>query len=754
MYDDDLEKTRALNELSELSNNDENNNVVIDDNDTTEFNIEEKEALFNDLTREEQIIKEETQEEVKDEEKKKKKESLIDKFKKLPKKNKIIIVVCGVVILLLIIGLIIFLIVNGNKKKQEVKEELPNVVLAKDNYKYQDGILTILDDKENTLGTYACDNKDENKCYVAYTSNDEDTFNVIRNVYEDGSVVKQRSQAILNRYVFIYDNESSESSKIKLYDMLDNKVLGEYLGVKQYDVETKNIVVLKDTDNKYGIVKFDELSNTNMFDFVYNYIGIIDKSKDNLIIVRNDKGYYLADYTNNLKTRAFNGEIIDYNDDYVIVKQTNSKYSVFDYKGEEVVKDFDYISLINDKLLAAVNGNNLFIRDFSDNKYNEEGFELTNNNYFTTYTFDDKNKLVYTTYAYQFELHDNTLTIKLQNADKTSREERLNLKEGEVSLKYKNYSYFNGKLYFYEDEEKKTLLASYECKNKNALTGDSLTNCYVANNSEFSDSYITPKKNNNSVIPIYNNRYGFIYDVSDLNSESNVEIKFYDFKDNKLLGTYAAIDSDVEENVNDLTYKNTSLSSIIVRLKSGKYGVINITEEKASVNQNLNFEYDYIERANKDYIVKSGNSWKIIYDGGSYSSASFPGKILNYANSYVVIQVSDKVYLYNGDGSEFNKVKDGFDYIDISSKYAFGSVSNNKLKVYDYNGNLLSTDGITLVSTKAFKLSATDSNVEVKVFDRDGKVSQTINYTIKKDNTDVDKDKNKDNKEVDNKNEE
>jgi hypothetical protein len=188
-----------------------------------------------------------------------------------------------------------------------------------------------------------------------------------------------------------------------------------------------------------------------MIDFVYDYIGIMKKSKDNLIIVKNDKGYYLADYTNNLKTKVFNGEIIDYNDNYVVIKTANSKYTVFNYTGEEFNKDYDYITLINDDLLAVVKDNNLFIRGYSDNKYNEEGYELTNSDYQSVYTFDNKQKLVSTSYAYQFELHDDTLTIKLQNTDKTSREEILNLKDGNVSATYKYYSYLNGKLYFDED---------------------------------------------------------------------------------------------------------------------------------------------------------------------------------------------------------------------------------------------------------------------------------------------------------------
>ena len=734
MYDNDLEKTRALNELNELNKVKTKEEPV--STDTTEFNLEDKETLFNDLTREEQIVKldNEKTEEIK-------KESIIDKFKKLPKKNKVIIIAGIIAIILLIIGLVVFLF-SGNK--QTKKDELPTVVLAKDNYKYSDGILTIYNEHEEVIGTYKCENKDENKCYVAYTNNDEDTFNVIKNVYEDGSTVKVRSQAIANRYIFIFDNESSESNKIKLYDMLNNKVIDEYLGVKQYDVETKNIAVLKNTENKYGIIKFDESSNTNMIDFVYDYIGIMDKEKDNVIVVKNSKGYYLADYTNNLKTRAFNGEIVDYNDNYVIVKQPNSKYTVYNYTGDEFNKDYDYISIINDDLVAVVNSNQLYIRGYSDNKYNEEGYELTNSEFQTIYTFDSKNKLVSTTYAYAFELHDNTLTIKLQNSDKTSREERINLKDGNISLNYKYYSYLNGKLYFYEDEEKSKVIGTYECKNKNSYTKDELTNCYVAYSHKFSDSYINPAQEVEATIPVYNNRYAFIYDSSDIADDSNKEIKFYDLKDNKVLGTYADVDANINENNKEFSYVNTNYATIIAKLKSNKMGLIEITNDGASVNQNFKFVHERIERAQDNYIVKlESGKWQVVYEKGKYSSVEFPGRIMNYDNKYVVIKQNDnKVVLYTSEGQQFDKVKDAFDYIDISNKYVFAAVSNNKLRIYDYEGNKINTDDITLSSrvyynsnNVAFKLTCDGKEVSVKVYDEKGTLISTITKTInQKDN--------------------
>ncbi|MEG1150405.1 MAG: hypothetical protein RSE17_03860, partial [Bacilli bacterium] len=86
-------------------------------------------------------------------EKKVKKES---KWSKFSKKKKIIIISIIVFLILLISGVLLYIFVF---KKDEVIEEKPNVIVEKDNYRYENGTLVLLDnDKE--IGTYECKNKD------------------------------------------------------------------------------------------------------------------------------------------------------------------------------------------------------------------------------------------------------------------------------------------------------------------------------------------------------------------------------------------------------------------------------------------------------------------------------------------------------------------------------------------------------------------------------------------------------------------
>lgn len=739
MDNEDLEKTRALNDLTELvkqSSSDE----VIDLPDDINENNESKEELFNDLTTsEEENNKEENNNEDKDD--KKKKESLIDKFKKLPKKKKIIIISVSCAVLLLIIILLIIILIP--KKQEEKPSTVEEIVFAKDNYKYKNGVLTFVDEDDNSLGSYDCQNKDEKLCYVAYLDNDEDQFDVAINKYEDDTSIKLRSQIYHNRFVFVFDNSNEDSKKVILYDMLNNETLGEYFGLKAYGVENKNAVVLKNENDKYGLFEINDDKLSTLIDFSYDYMGLINKEKDDLVVIKDNKGYALIDYSNKVKTKYFTGNIVDYNDEYIVEKH-NDKYNVYNYTGEEFNKNYDYIRLISDDYVAVVDKNNLYIRGYSDNKYNEEAFELTNNNYIKVNKFDKDKKLTSSTYAFDVELDGKNLTVKLPNSDSSVREEKINLKEGDISTKYNYYSYLNGKLYFYGDEEKKELLGSYECKTKNSLENDELKECMVAKDSMLSNNYITPHFDTNSYIALFNKKYVFISDMDNNNSE----IKFYDLGENKTKGTYLTIDAGMKKNIDNLTLIDTKSTKVIAKLRSGKYGVIEITNNSATVA--LNFDYEYIERAGNDFIVQLENkNYQILYGNNSYSSSEFPGRILNYANQHLVIEKNSKVYLYNGDGSVVTDK--GFDYIDINYNKFYATVLNNKLDVYNSNNEKVNNEEIVLntnayqnTNSPAYKISQNGNLITVFVYKTDGSLDYTKAYSLEKeDNKDSEKEEDK-----------
>ena len=663
---DDLENTRALNELEELKEDKENIEIVDIPDDINETSQEE---LYDNLTQND------TKEENIDIIDVKNKFSFSKWFKELSKKNKIIFISSIVLVLVLII-LILFLVLKP--KKEEETPVVPDVIVEKDNYVYQNGTLQILDENDKVIGTYECTNKDEELCFVAYLNNDEDKFDIAINKREDDEIIKSRSRVVNDRFVFIVDQVASSNDIVTLYDLKENKALGDYLGVKQYNVD-REVAILKNKEDKYALIEFSDMDYTTLMDFQYKYLGLINKQNDNLVVGLNNNGYYLFDYNGNIKTKVIPGEIVDYNDNY-IVSINNNKYTVYNYTGEVFNDKYDYIKLINDNYVAVVSGADLFIRGYSDNKYNEDGIGLNNKDYRRVNTYDEDNKLVTSSYAFTYELNNNILTVNVYNNNDTASTFTINLLEGEASTKYSHVSYFNGELYFYSDDEKKELIGSYECKNQNTVTSDIFNNCYVAKDSSFNDTYVNPPRKVNATIPIYNNRYVFIFDAPDLQNEDNIEIKFYDLKENKVLNNYSMIDSNTNDNNGELQLASGDFK-ILAKAKNGKYGVIEIAPSGAKVL--VKFDYNYIERFKDNYeILNDDNKWQIYVSDNEISHA-FDGKIMNYVKKHYVIRNNDKVNLYKGTGEKVETETNDFLYIELINDLYFAGVDkDNQLNVY------------------------------------------------------------------------
>ena len=215
---------------------------------------------------------------------KKKKEKKPSKWSKLSKKAKIIIIVSAVVLLIVVVLLLWLFVFKKDNKQNEYKE--PSVVLEKENYKYVDGKLIFLDQNKNELGSYECKNKNENLCYIAYYSN-EDDFDEFKKVYESGLEVSVASDIYKDKYVFVYDDEKKENGEVTLYNIKDNKNEGIYSLVKEVN---KDKAIVKKND-KYGIISFDEDLDVSLD---YEYMGYILDSKD--LIVATNNNYKLISF--------------------------------------------------------------------------------------------------------------------------------------------------------------------------------------------------------------------------------------------------------------------------------------------------------------------------------------------------------------------------------------------------------------------------------------------------------------------------
>ena len=269
MDEKDLEKTKPINILSDLTKKEEvstRESKYKDALEKEDKKIKEEEAeealaekniqLAEEILHEEKEKKKEVKEledeideEIKNTDKvvkkskdKKDKDSFVvllkNKWNSLNKKQRVLIGVLGGVLLLLLLVLIILLIFKLTSKPIEQpkveapKEDVAPVVV--DNFYYKEGSLYFLNEEETEIGSYKCNTQDDSLCYVGLNSNRDD-FDVTKLVDSEGNLKKQRLPIFHDNYVFVYDNKSEKDTEITLYYIKDQKELGRYSSVKAYD---------------------------------------------------------------------------------------------------------------------------------------------------------------------------------------------------------------------------------------------------------------------------------------------------------------------------------------------------------------------------------------------------------------------------------------------------------------------------------------------------------------------------------------
>ena len=575
------------------------------------------------------------------------KKSLKDKWEDLDKKYKIIIIVIPIVILIVVLILILYLtIFKDNTPNNEKEQEKEEVIIEKDNYRYENGRLIFLDKLERALGSYECLNKDPSECLVTKSNYENDTFERVTSIYEDGTEIITNSPIYFDKYIFITDGD-----KIILYDIEHKNNLLELSNIKIYDANSY-LVVVKDLNNLYGLIKITENGFETLIKPTYDNLGIINSSLQYLVAEsKNNK--YIIDSNGKKLTSNINEDIKSVSKDYFIT-YSKQKYHMSTLKGEELINDYDYIGF-NNNLIILVKDDKLYLMDNDLNKFNEDGFSLTNNAYVKKYIFDSDNKLKEERKAYELDINDNIITVTIDEDVY-----KINTYEGLSSSKFNYLSYYDGILYFYKDSNKTEVIGSYECTNKNEITKKdaSLDQCFIY-------------KDNDLVSGIYNDAYVFI---NDSNSSDDVTYYLYDLKNSKVLGTYSEINFINSSELNkDIKLITTDVSYILAKSKIGSnkdnYGILEINKEKAQGK--VEFKYRSIMK-NDDYYLFISN---------------------------------DNVYtVYNHD---FKKISNEFTYIELFPNYYVG-ISDNKLNIYKYDEALgILQEGLT-INNNEFTVDFTD----------------------------------------------
>lgn len=668
-----------LKEIEEKENNKPMNEIV---------EIDENEEITNTQYDMEKVIP-------KKDEKKSKKPS---KWSTLSKKTKIIIIVSIILVLIIAIVLIYFLVLKKDNNKNDNND--PVVVIEKDNYKYEDGRLIFIDKDKKEIGSYECINKNENLCFVAYFSN-EDNFDVNKKVYESGLPINIRTDIIKDKYVFIYDDETKEKGNVILYDMGSNKTLEEYSLVK----EVKDNYVIVKKDNDYKLISLDS-SLEDISKNTYDYMGYIEDT--NYLVVASNGNYKLIDFEDKEVSKTVPGNIMSFDDKNISVK-VGSEYYVYDYSGKVVVNDkYDYIRFANNYIITA-SGKKLFVYDVNGNRMNIEGIRITSDSYNTKLIFNDNLRQVGKEEAFNVVVSSNIMRVEY-GEDYT----KINLSDGIVSKNIPYISYFAGKLYFYSDEEKTNLIGSYKCEYANDTDESTkeFQNCFIAKESNI----FTPDKEvKNGYLPIYNNNYVFISDTKSPNANDNIIL--WDLKNNKKLATYKSVDAGFHDTENVVNFITTGGTQVVAKNTSDSYGLINIQTSK--VNGIIPFK-------DQDDAKLINVSFKLLQD--------------NY-----LIKRSDETYhLYNKKGNEIaSKVSTKYEIVEY--KYNHLKVkNNNKYLIYDLNGKIVSDEYKNIFMENNFYLSIDSSNI-LHVFKYDSKkdlmseevtisdVEKDLNYEVKND---------------------
>lgn len=668
-----------LKEIEETENNKPANEIV---------EIDENEEITNTQYDMEKVTP-------KKDEKKSKKPS---KWSTLSKKTKIIIIVSIILVLIIAIVLIYFLVLKKDNNKNENND--PVVVIEKDNYKYEDGKLIFIDKDKKEIGSYDCTNKNENLCFVAYFSN-EDNFDVNKKVYESGLPINIRTDIIKDKYVFIYDDETKEKGNVILYDMSSNKKLEEYSLVK----EVKDNYVIVKKDNDYKLISLDS-SLEDAIKTTYDYMGYIEDT--NYLVVASNGNYKLIDFDDKDVSKTVPGNIMSFDDKNISVKVSN-EYYVYDYSGKVVVNDkYDYIRFANNYIIAA-SGKKLFVYDVNGNRMNIEGIRITSDSYNTKLIFNDNLRQVGKEEAFNVVVSNNIMRIEY-GEDYT----KINLSDGIVSKNIPYISYFGDKLYFYSDEEKSNLIGSYKCEYANDIDESTkeLQNCFIAKESNI----FTPDKEvKNGYLPIYNNNYVFISDTKSPNANDNIIL--WDLKNNKKLATYKSVDAGFHDTENTVNFITTGGTQVVAKNTSDSYGLINIQTSK--VNGIIPFK-------DQDDAKLINVSFKLLQD------------------NYLVKRSDETYHLYNKKGNEIaSKVSTKYEIVEY--KYNHLKVKNSdKYLIYDLNGKIVSDEFKNIFMENNFYLSIDSSNI-LHVFKYENKkdlmseevtindIEKDLNYEVKND---------------------
>lgn len=753
MRDKDLEETKPIKILSDLSDSrfdryetrdkeetrsEKYEDVLIEDEKKEKAEMAEEALAEKNIAEAEALLAKDENKDVKEETKKDKKKKkveeeddeddeiteddgllgkLIVKWKALPKKKRTLIGIGAILLLLILIFLVIFVILKltsgptKETKKPTVEEEKEVIPVIVDNFYYKKGSLYFLNENNEEIGSYECTTKDDKLCYVSY-NNPNDTFDIARLENTDGKELKQRLPIYENNYVFIFDNSSEDGKEIVLYSINDGKEFARYTDVKAY---ADNYVIVKNEEDKYGLIQIQN-GITEVIKPQYSYLGMIDGEAN--LVAKNKNGYVIINKKNKTQSSQFSGslKVKTYNEKY-LVTEASDEYSVYDYEGNAIISGVDFATVV-DEYALYVTEKRLYVVDVLGNKYTENGIKLNTVDYVKTYVYDENDQLTETKKSFDVTYKDGILDVLVYTSGSAEgKSNQINTYEGKISQNYEYINYFDSKLYFYSDAEKKELIGSYTCTSENLVTNKDteFATCFLAKDtiSEDNDMVNSSLLNRKSYTPIINGRYVFIQDGS-------TKVVLYDLEAKESLSKkYYKVNTFTPNNDYKVVQTSGKVEAIVLN-SSGLYGVVSIDGD--TVTPIHTFKYNAIEKFGDYYLaLDTSNYWRVLY--GSSESAGFSGKIRGISpdKKHFKVMKDGKYYVYN---SSVEKVmEDGYTYVELYNDY-FATVNSSKeVNIYDYSGNKMNLVTVKVgdykyygVDSPAFKVKVSGEDYIVSVW--------------------------------------
>ncbi len=712
MKDEELSNTKPINKISDVpllekegkipSREEKYKDAVLEEENKEAMEAAEEALAEKNIAEAESLLEQEAEaledvdsssimEKESDEKGKKGIPGLIDKWKKLDKNKKIIYGIIAFLVLLMVVLFIVALILIFSGKKKEdsngnttptesIAEQAPDIL---SNYYYKDGVLHFVDDNEKELGEYECENQDDKLCYVAINSY-RDSFDVPKLLNSKGEEIKRVLPIFEDNYVFIFDNKSADDKNITLYSISESTKVNTYLSVKAF---SDNYVIVENTSNKFGLIQFKD-GLQEIIKEQYTYLGMIDGESN--LVAKSSKGYMIINKNNKIQSKTIpaNDQIKYYND-HLIVTISSKSYTLYNYEGELLTDNHSFIS-INGNYAALVDDARVKVIDSDGTKYNEDGVALKNKDYVKTFIYDEDDNLSETKRSYTLEDRSNDIAVVVYNGDEDNYT-YLDKTTPKINAKYQHVNYFDGKLYFYKDAEKKELAGSYSCGMKNEVSGSSASfnQCFIASDTvyENNDMQDANDVNRSAFTPIINGRYVFIKDAD--------SIYLYDIEQRKTLSTYNSVNTYTSSN-SDITSYNGE-KNVVALNKKGLYGVIRISG--SSVSPVYSFTYNKIEKVGDVYIAyNTNNKWVVL---SLDSSVEYNEKIVGHNKSKSYFKTKESSYhVYDEYGNKVSK--DDYAYVELYDDY-YAAVTNKEVYIYDYDGNRLTDKGIKIVSTSYCK---------------------------------------------------